>query len=209
MRVLNKTICSKWGLSKRLKLQSGIVQKHSRNILEVTQCRLSPSVVLLGTKIPSVSQIAGSAGAASSRHRTSNQYKRHLKASLKTCFNKVSFSNRSFFKQIHNVETQDSHWFKLVQQTFLHQLSFLSLPLREKLLNWELFGWAVGYRKLRTELQRGDRGRVWLWRRGSGRGPAVSFGPLLLGYLCALSLETVRTWTEETHRGCARPQRPK
>ena len=132
--------------------------------------------------------------AASSRHRTPNQYKRHLKVSLKTCFNKVSFSNRSFFKQIHNVETQDSHWFKLVQQTFLHQLSFLSLPLREKLLNWELFGWAVGYRKLRTELQRGDSGRVWLWRRGSGRGPAVSFGPLLLGYLCALSLETVRTW---------------
>ena len=34
------------------------------------QCRLSPSVVLLGTKIPSVSQIAGSAVAASSRHNT-------------------------------------------------------------------------------------------------------------------------------------------
>ena len=36
-------------------------------------------------------------------------------------FNIVSFSNRSFFKQIPNVETQDSNWFKLVQQTFLHQ----------------------------------------------------------------------------------------
>ena len=28
--------------------------------------------------------------------------------------------------------------------------------------------------------------------RGAGQGPAVSFGPLLLGHLCALSLETVR-----------------
>ena len=38
-------------------------------------------------------------------------------------------------------------------------MSFLSLPLREKLLNGKLFGWAAGYRELRTELQRGDRGK--------------------------------------------------
>ena len=58
-----------------------------------------------------------------------------------------------------------------------------SLALREKLLNGELFGWAGDYRELRTELQRGDRGRVWPWRRGAGWGAATSFRPLLLGYL--------------------------
>ena len=45
-----------------------------------------------------------------------------------------------------------------------------SLALREKLLNGELFGWAGDYRELRTELQRGDRGRVWPWRQGSWAG---------------------------------------
>ena len=54
--------------------------------IEYTQCRFRPFVVLFGTKIPSVSQLAGSEVAASSRHRTPNQYKRHLKESLKTCF---------------------------------------------------------------------------------------------------------------------------
>ena len=42
--------------------------------------------------------------------------------------------------------------------------------MREKLLNGELFGWAGDYRELRTELQRGDRGRVWPWRQGSWAG---------------------------------------
>ena len=56
-----------------------------------------------------------------------------------------------------------------------------------------LGGQMATYRELRTELQRGDRGRVWLWRRGDGQGAAVSFRPLLLGYLCDLSSETVQT----------------
>ena len=55
--------------------------------------------------------------------------------------------------------------------------------MREKLLNGELLWWAGGYRELRTELQRVDRGRVWPWRRGAGWGAATSFRPLLLGYL--------------------------
>ena len=49
-------------------------------------------------------------------------------------------------------------------------MSLPFLALREKLLNGELFGWAGGYRELRTELQRGDRGRVWPWRLGSWAG---------------------------------------
>ena len=49
-------------------------------------------------------------------------------------------------------------------------MSLPFLALREKLLNGELFGWAGGYRELRTELQRGDRGRVWPWRQGSWAG---------------------------------------
>ena len=168
-----------------------------------------PYVVLLGKKNPSVSQLAGSEVAASSRHRTPNQYKRHLKVSLKTCFNKVSFSNRSFFKQIHNVETQDSHWFKLVQQTFLHQLSFLSLPLREKLLNWELFGWADGYRKLRTELQRSDRGRVWPWRQGSWVGGCNIIPASVTWLLVQPELRNSSSINRRTYRGGARPWRPK
>ena len=61
-------------------------------------------------------------------------------------------------------------------------MSLPFLALREKLLNGELFGWADGYRELRTELQRGDRGRVWPWRQGSWAG-ACSIIPASVGYL--------------------------
>ena len=79
----------------------------------------------------------------------------------------ADFQNTLFLRQIHNNGTK--HKLNDRKENH-HQLSLPFLALREKLLNGELFGWAGGYRELRTELQRGDRGRVWPWRQGSWAG---------------------------------------
>ena len=113
-----------------------------------------------------------------------------------------------FFKQIHNMETQDSNWSCSCSKNFPSSIAVVPfLAFEKETTQWRTVWVGRWLQGAADRAAGGDRGRGGRGDWGAGQGAAVSFRPLLLGYLFDLSLETVRTWAEETYRGGARPRR--